>query len=49
MALAVTAMVAVILLMSVIGAAVPALRPDLVLKPDNERPTGQTVSFLLER
>ena len=47
LALAVSVMVAVILGMSIVGAAVPVLRPDLVLKPDNERPTGHTVCELV--
>ena len=34
---------AVILLMTVLSVAVNALRPDLILRPDEERPSGTTV------
>ena len=45
LALAVLAMLSVILIMVMLSVAVPVLRPDLVLKPDIERPRGRTVSL----
>ena len=41
---AVLVIVGIIVLMTILSAGVPLLRPDLILRPDKERPQGKTVS-----
>ena len=48
LAAAVLVIVGTIALMTILSVAVPQLRPDLVLKPDKERPQGKTVSDAIQ-
>lgn len=45
LAVAVGIFVGVITIMVILSAAVPSLRPDLELLPDEEKPNGKTVNI----